>query len=69
VLRRIFGPKREEVTGDWRKLHNEELRILYYAKYYYGDEIKKDKGGWHRIRKELKNKRTLKLGKEFRLLY
>jgi hypothetical protein len=25
VLRRIFGPKRDEVTGDWRKLHNEEL--------------------------------------------
>jgi hypothetical protein len=29
VLRRIFGPKREEVTGDWRKLHNEELSDLY----------------------------------------
>jgi hypothetical protein len=29
VLRRIFGPKRDEVTGDWRKLHNEELRRLY----------------------------------------
>jgi hypothetical protein len=29
VLRRIFGPKRDEVTGDWRKLHNEELRNLY----------------------------------------
>jgi hypothetical protein len=27
VLRRIFGPKRDEVTGEWRKLHNEELRI------------------------------------------
>jgi hypothetical protein len=26
VLRRIFGPKRDEVTGGWRKLHNEELR-------------------------------------------
>jgi hypothetical protein len=26
VLRRIFGPKRNEVTGEWRKLHNEELR-------------------------------------------
>jgi hypothetical protein len=25
VLRRIFGPKRDEVTGKWRKLHNEEL--------------------------------------------
>jgi hypothetical protein len=29
VLRIIFGPKRDEVTGEWRKLHNEELHILY----------------------------------------
>ena len=29
MLRRIFGPKREEVTGEWRKLHNEELKGLY----------------------------------------
>jgi hypothetical protein len=29
VLRRIFGPKREEVTGEWRQLHNEELYDLY----------------------------------------
>jgi hypothetical protein len=29
VLRRIFGPKRNEVTGEWRKLHNEELHGLY----------------------------------------
>jgi hypothetical protein len=29
VLRRIFGPKRGEVTGEWRKLHNEELHDLY----------------------------------------
>jgi len=29
VLRRVFGPKRDEVTGEWRKLHNEELRYLY----------------------------------------
>jgi hypothetical protein len=29
VLRRIFGPKRDEVTGEWRKLHNEERRDLY----------------------------------------
>jgi hypothetical protein len=29
VLRRIFGPKRDEVTGEWRKLHNEEHRDLY----------------------------------------
>jgi hypothetical protein len=29
VLRRIFGPKRNEVTGEWRKLHSGELHILY----------------------------------------
>jgi len=29
VLRRVFGPKKDEVTGEWRKLHNEELRDLY----------------------------------------
>jgi hypothetical protein len=29
VLRRIFRPRRDEVTGEWRKLHNEELRDLY----------------------------------------
>jgi hypothetical protein len=29
VLRRIFGPKRDEVTAEWRKLHNEKLHDLY----------------------------------------
>ena len=29
VLRRVFGPKRNEVTGEWRKLYNEELSDLY----------------------------------------
>jgi hypothetical protein len=29
VLSRIFGPKRDEVTGKWRKLHNEEVRDFY----------------------------------------
>jgi hypothetical protein len=29
VLRRIFGAKKDEVTGGWRKLHNEEMRALY----------------------------------------
>jgi len=29
VLRRMFGPKRDEVTGEWKKLHNEELNNLY----------------------------------------
>jgi hypothetical protein len=31
VLRRIFGPKRGELTGKWIKLHNEELHALYYS--------------------------------------
>jgi len=30
-LRRIFGPRRDEVTGEWRRLHNEELNDLYYS--------------------------------------
>ena len=29
VLRRIFGPRRDEVTGEWRRLHNEELNVLF----------------------------------------
>ena len=29
MLRKVFGPKRDEVTGEWRKLHNEELNDLY----------------------------------------
>jgi hypothetical protein len=31
VPRRIFGPKRDEVTGDWKKLHNEEFHNLYFS--------------------------------------
>ena len=31
VLRRILGPKRDEVTGKWRRLHNEELSGLYFS--------------------------------------
>ena len=29
VLRKVFGPKRDEVTGEWKKLHNDELNDLY----------------------------------------
>jgi hypothetical protein len=32
VLRRIFGPKRDEVTGEWRRLHNEGLNDLYSSR-------------------------------------
>jgi hypothetical protein len=46
VLRRIFGQKRDEATGDWRKLHNEELNNLYsFAKYSYNDRVKEDEMG------------------------
>jgi hypothetical protein len=31
VLRRIFGPKRDEVTGEWRRLHSEEIYALYFS--------------------------------------
>jgi hypothetical protein len=41
VLRRIFGPKRDEVTGDWRKLHSGELHKLYSSP----DSIKPIKSG------------------------
>jgi hypothetical protein len=36
VLRRIFGPKRDEVTGEWKKLHNEELNDLYISPIFFG---------------------------------
>jgi hypothetical protein len=43
VLRRVFGPKRDEVTGKWRKLHNEELKDLYsLPKIVLGCKIKKN---------------------------
>jgi hypothetical protein len=31
VLRKIYGPKKDEVTGGWRELHNEELHNLYFS--------------------------------------
>jgi hypothetical protein len=42
VLRRIFRPKRDEVTGGWRKLHNEELHNVPFAKINYNDHVKED---------------------------
>ena len=46
VLRRIFGPKRDEVTGEWRKLHNEELNVLYCSSSIFAsDKIKKNEMG------------------------
>jgi len=45
VLRRIFGPKRDEVTGEWRRLHNEELKERL-TQYCAGDKIEKNEMGW-----------------------
>ena len=42
VLRRIFGPNRDGVTGEWRKLHNEELNDLYCSA---GDKVEKNEMG------------------------
>jgi len=41
VLRRIFGPKREEVLGEWGKLHTDELNDLF-TQYCSGDKIEKN---------------------------
>jgi hypothetical protein len=44
VLRKIFGPKRNEVIGEWRKLHNKELHVLI-THYCAGDKIDKEMSG------------------------
>ena len=46
TLRRIFGPKRDELTGEWRKLHNEKLNDLYSSpNNVWGDNIEKNEMG------------------------
>jgi len=45
VLRRIFWPNKNEITGDWRKLHNEKLNDVLLTKYYLGDQIDKNEIG------------------------
>ena len=45
VLRRIFEPKRDKVTGEWRKLHNEELRVMYCSPNIFR-LIKSRRMGW-----------------------
>ena len=46
VLRVIFGPKRDKVTGEWRKLHSEEINGLYCSSNVIGgDQIKNEMGG------------------------
>jgi hypothetical protein len=46
VLRRVFGPKREEVTGERRKLHNEELSDLYSSPNIFSGEKKSRRMRW-----------------------
>jgi hypothetical protein len=45
VLRKVFGPKWDEVTGEWRKLHNEELNEMGGACGAYGVEERGAQGG------------------------
>ena len=46
VLRRIFGPKRDEVTGKWRRLHKKDfLCSVFLTRYYSGDQVKKTEMG------------------------
>jgi hypothetical protein len=45
VLSRIFGPKRDRVTGGWTKLNNEELHNLLFAKYNYNYKVEEDEVG------------------------
>ena len=42
VLRKISGSKVDEVIGEWRRLHNEELYVVLITRYYSGDKIRKN---------------------------
>jgi len=46
MLRRVFGPKRDEVTGEWRKLHNKELSDLYSVRVVKSRRMKWGGGMW-----------------------
>ena len=47
VLRRIFGPRRDEVTGEWRRLHNDGAKwSVLLTQYCAGDKIEKNEMGW-----------------------
>jgi len=45
VLRAIFGPKTNEVRGEWRKIHNDEFDDLYFSPNSLGDKIEKNEMG------------------------
>jgi hypothetical protein len=64
VLRRIFGPKREEVAADWRRPYNEEFHIVHFTKYYSGDQIRKNERAGHVASMgEMKNTYHILVGK------
>ena len=49
VLERRFGPKRDEETGKWRRMSEEEVRVIYiyiYTQYCADDKIEKNEMGW-----------------------
>ena len=64
VLRRIFGPTRDMVTGEWRKLHNEVLNDLYSSPYNSGDHIKKNEMGGACSTYGREERRTQDFGRE-----
>ena len=45
LLRRIFGPKSNKVTGKWRRIHNKELHTVRLTKYCSGDQMMNEMGG------------------------
>ena len=47
LLRRIFEPGKDEVTGDWRKLHNEELNDLYASSHIRVTKSRGMRCAWH----------------------
>jgi hypothetical protein len=64
VLRRIFGPKRDEVTGEWRKLHNKELHDLYSSSSIIRiNKSRRMRWSGHVARMEKKNAYRLLVGK------
>jgi len=45
ALRKIFGPTRGAVTGEWRRLHNEELYDVFVSRHFPGNPVKKNEMG------------------------
>jgi acyl-coenzyme A synthetase/AMP-(fatty) acid ligase len=60
ALRRIFGPKRDEATGSWRKLHNEELHNLYSSPSIIR-MIMSRKMRWVRHKAEMENRNAYRI--------